>query len=251
MCLNWVAGAKLISSGFSENLRLIQPLNFIKLSYWFPCLPDEEGEGLPLRDAVSSPDRGPSTSLNKRGQKIKKLFLTHSHLVSLCSSSQIMIIFKRTISLPQSSSYSNLENKFILSGRNIGVSRQDSSFLYQSVATTSFQVNSTRDGLVLASVFFFLAAELGEGQTLLNRGAGLPCSSLGVGKCEWNPGHTHLSGKTFFMEMGPGFLPCRDSCIFTFMSVKIMMAVCLQTCSGFTAEFIDYWMFKSFFGVKV
>lgn len=154
MCLNWVAGAKLISSGFSENLRLIQPLNFIKLSYWFPCLPDEEGEGLPLRDAVSSPDRGPSTSLNKRGQKIRKLFLTHSHLVSLCSSSQIMIIFKRTISLPQSSSYSNLENKFILSGRNIGVSRQDSSFLYQSVATTSFQVNSTRDGLVLASVFF-------------------------------------------------------------------------------------------------
>lgn len=68
---------------------------------------------------MSSPDRGPSISLNKRGQKIKKLFLTCSHLVSLCSSSQIMIIFK-TVSLPQSSSYNNLENKFILPSRNIG-----------------------------------------------------------------------------------------------------------------------------------
>lgn len=67
------------------------------------------------------------------------------------------------------------------------MSRQDSSFLCQSVATSLPQVNST-DNLVWASVFP-LAAELGEGQTLLNTGATLPgscpsCSSLGVGKSE-------------------------------------------------------------------
>lgn len=33
-------------------------------------------------------------------------------------------------------------------------------------------------------------------------------------------------------------------------SVKIMMAACLQIYSGFAAEFIDHWVFKSFFGVK-
>lgn len=35
------------------------------------CLPDGEGEGLPLRDTKSSPDWRPPSSLNKKGKKAK------------------------------------------------------------------------------------------------------------------------------------------------------------------------------------
>lgn len=95
--------------------KFLQVIPLISLPAWRGRWRDA-----PLRDAMLSPDWWPSTSLYKQGQKIEKLILTCSYLIALFSSSQIMIIFIRTISLPQSFSHSAPENKFTLPGRNIG-----------------------------------------------------------------------------------------------------------------------------------